>query len=97
MLAAAVRSAGLESSLAHVISVDEVKIFKPSPRVYALGPARMGLPADQLLFVSSNAWDVAGAKAFGYQVAWCNRTAAPAEELGMIADYEITTLEALPR
>jgi len=97
MLAAAVRSAGLESSLAHVISVDEVKIFKPSPRAYALGPARMGLPADQLLFVSSNAWDVAGAKAFGYQVAWCNRTAAPAEELGMIADYEITTLEALPR
>src|SRR5215510_574566 len=97
MLAAAVRSSGLEASLAHVISVDEVKIFKPSPRVYALGPARLGIPAGALLFVSSNAWDVAGAKAFGYQVAWCNRTGAPAEELGLTADWEIRTLDALPR
>jgi 2-haloacid dehalogenase len=96
MLEAAVRSSGLGSSLAHVISVDEVKIFKPSPRVYALGAARLGLAPPQLLFVSSNAWDVAGAKSFGYQVAWCNRTAAPAEELGVRADYEIRALDELP-
>jgi 2-haloacid dehalogenase len=96
MLEAAVRSSGLGSSLAHVISVDEVKIFKPSPRVYALGAARLGLAAPQLLFVSSNAWDVAGAKSFGHQVAWCNRTAAPAEELGVRADYEIRALDELP-
>ena len=97
MLAAAVHSGGLDAALAHVISVDEVKTFKPSPRVYALGPARLGIAATDLLFVSSNAWDVAGAKAFGYRVAWCNRTAAPAEELGLTADYEIRTLDALPR
>jgi len=97
MLAAAVESSGLTARLAHVISVDDVKVFKPSPRVYALGPARMGIPAGELLFVSSNAWDVAGAKAFGYQVAWCNRSQAPAEELGLPADYEITSLDALPR
>jgi 2-haloacid dehalogenase len=96
MLAAAVRSSGLGPSLQHVISVDEVKTFKPSPLVYALGPKRTGIPAGDLLFVSSNAWDAAGAKAFGYQVAWCNRMKAPAEELGITADYEISSLAELP-
>lgn len=97
MLDAAVRSSGLGDSLQHVLSVDAVKVFKPSPLVYALGPKAMGLAAGDLLFVSSNAWDVAGAKAFGYQVAWCNRSGAPAEELGAPADYVVTTLDELPR
>jgi 2-haloacid dehalogenase len=96
MLQAAVASAGLASALDHVISVDAVKVYKPSPRVYALGPERLGIPADALLFVSSNAWDVAGAKSFGYRVAWCNRAGAPAEELGVTPDLEIRSLDALP-
>jgi 2-haloacid dehalogenase len=96
MLLAAVTSAGLAPELDHVISVDEVKLYKPSPRVYALGPERLGIPASALLFVSSNAWDVAGAKAFGYRVAWCNRAGAPAEELGLTPDLEIHSLDALP-
>jgi 2-haloacid dehalogenase len=96
MLAAAVRSSGLGEALQHVLSVDTVKVFKPAPLVYALGPAAMGVPASELLFVSSNAWDVAGAKAFGYQVAWCNRAGAPAEELGATADYVVATLDELP-
>ena len=49
-----------------------------------------------LLFVSSNAWDVTGAKAFGYQVAWCNRAGTPAEELGLTPDYVISRLDQLP-
>ena len=96
MLAAAVASSGLGARLQHVLSVDAVKTYKPSPAVYALGPRALGVPADALLFVSSNAWDVAGAKAFGYQVAWCNRTGAPAEELGVRADVEVGRLTDLP-
>jgi 2-haloacid dehalogenase len=96
MLAAAVASSGLGDVLEHVISVDRVKIYKPAPAVYALGPATLGVPADELLFVSSNAWDVAGAKAFGYRVAWCNRLGAPEEELGVRADYVVTRLTELP-
>jgi 2-haloacid dehalogenase len=97
MLAAAVAASGLTNLLEHVISVDRVKTYKPSPLVYALGPQTLGVAAGELLFVSSNGWDVAGAKAFGYQVAWCNRTGAPEEELGVRADLVIDTLEALPR
>ena len=97
MLAAAVRSSGLEGLLQHVLSVDAVRTYKPSPLVYALGPQALGMPANNLLFVSSNAWDVAGAKSFGYQVAWCNRSGAPAEHLGVAADYEIRSLTDLPK
>jgi 2-haloacid dehalogenase len=96
MLAAAVRSSGLAACFDHVLSVDAVKTFKPSPRVYALGPDALGIPAGNLLFVSSNAWDVAGAKAYGYRVAWCNRTNAPDEELGVRADVVISALDRLP-
>jgi 2-haloacid dehalogenase len=74
-----------------------VRIYKPAPAVYALGPETLGLPAGDLLFVSSNAWDVAGAKAFGYRVAWCNRAGAPEEELGVRADYVVRELRELPR
>ena len=96
MLAAAVASSGLGASLQHVLSVDAVKTYKPAPAVYALGPKAMGVPAGDLLFVSSNAWDVAGAKAFGYRVAWCNRLGAPEEELGVRADIVVSSLDQLP-
>ena len=96
MLEAAVASSGLGRHLQHVLSVDAVKTFKPAPAVYALGPRALGIPAGDLLFVSSNAWDVAGAKSFGYQVAWCNRAGAPAEELGVAPDLVITRLDELP-
>jgi len=96
MLAAAVAASGLGAMLDHVISVDRVKTYKPSPRVYALGSEALGLPTGELLFVSSNGWDVAGAKAFGYQVAWCNRTGAPEEELGVRPDLIVSALDALP-
>jgi 2-haloacid dehalogenase len=97
MLSAAVTSSGLTPHLDHVLSVDAVKTFKPSPAVYALGPQALKLPASDLLFVSSNAWDVAGAKSFGYQVAWCNRANAPEEHLGAKADYVVRSLAELPR
>ena len=97
MLQAAVESSGLGPLLDHVISVDRVRIYKPAPAVYALGPAVLGIPAAELLFVSSNAWDVAGAKAFGYAAAWCNRLGAPEEQLGVRADHVIGSLADLPR
>jgi len=96
MLEAAVASGGLSGLIQHVISVDAVKTYKPSPAVYALGPDRLGVPAARLLFVSSNAWDVAGAKAFGYQVCWCNRARAPAEELGVSPDAVVERLDQIP-
>jgi 2-haloacid dehalogenase len=98
MLEAAVRSSGLGSTFRHVLSVDSVKAYKPSPAVYELGTRAFGLPAGDILFVSSNAWDVAGAKAFGYHTCWCNRLAAPMDRLGVSPDLEVSRLdEILPK
>ena len=95
MLAAAVRSSGLEGWLAHVLSVDAARTYKPSPAVYELGTRAFGLPASDILFVSSNGWDVAGAKAFGYRVCWCNRLGAPRENLGVTPDLEVPRLDEI--
>jgi 2-haloacid dehalogenase len=59
-----------------IISVDRAQVYKPSPRAYALGTETPGLEAKEILFVSSNWWDAWGAKAFGYNVCWCNRSNA---------------------
>jgi len=96
MLDAAVRSSGLAGTFRHVLSVDAVKAYKPSPTVYELGPRAFGVPAGDILFVSSNAWDVAGAKAFGYGTCWCNRLAAPMDRLGVSPDFEVRTLDEIP-
>lgn len=89
MLDSAVRNNGLESYFAEIISVDKVKTYKPSPRVYALGPKILNLPAAEILFVSSNLWDAAGAKAFGYPVCWCNRSGAEMDDLGFAPDFMV--------
>jgi 2-haloacid dehalogenase len=95
MLDTAVRSSGLAGAFRHVLSVDAVKAYKPSPTVYELGPRAFGVPAGDIVFVSSNAWDVAGAKAFGYRTCWCNRLAAPMDRLGVSPDLEVRTLDEI--
>jgi len=95
MLEAAVRSNGLEPYFASIISVDQVKAYKPSPRVYQLGAEALDLPKEEILFVSSNAWDAAGAKAFGYRVCWCNRDGREMDQLGLAPDMIVTSLDQI--
>ena len=83
MLDAVVKAAGLEALLNAVLSVHSVKKFKTAPDAYQLGPDTFGLAAKDMLFVSSNAWDICGAAWFGYQTFWVNRANAPMEELGV--------------
>lgn len=96
MLEAAIRNNGLQSYFSSIISVDQVKTYKPSPRVYQLGPETLQLPAGEILFVSSNAWDAAGAKAFGYSVCWCNRSGRPMDQLGFAPDMVVSSLDQIP-
>ena len=86
MLSSVVRHAGLENRFEHVLSVDELRTYKPSPMVYRLAEDRLGIPREQIGFVSSNGWDVAGAKAFGFQALWLNRSNLPVEVLGVVPD-----------
>jgi 2-haloacid dehalogenase len=92
MLGIAVRSAGLEGLLDHVISVDGIRKFKTHPDAYAQGEKVTGLPRQQIVFVSSNAWDALGATWFGYRTLWVNRQNLPFEELGTPPTRTATSL-----
>jgi 2-haloacid dehalogenase len=82
MLGVAVRSAGLEDLLDHVLSVDGVRRYKTHPDAYGLGLKATGLAPAQILFVSCNGWDALAATWFGYRTLWVNRYQLPFEELG---------------
>ncbi|MEE1610099.1 haloacid dehalogenase type II [Microvirga sp. CF3016] len=79
MLNAAVASAGLADDLDTVLSVDAVQVFKTSPRTYELVLQALPVTADEVVFVSSNRWDIAGAAVFGFHPVWVNRLALPDE------------------
>ena len=96
MLRDLVANAGLAGAIAHVLSVDEVGIYKPSPRVYQLAVDRLGVPVEAIGFVSSNGWDAVGATAFGFRTYWVNRAGAPVDQLGVVPDHVIGSLAELP-
>jgi 2-haloacid dehalogenase len=73
MLAALVGSSRLAGRFAEVISVDRVKAYKPDPACYALVEPALGVAKEEVLFISSNGFDVSGAKRYGFQVAWIDR------------------------
>lgn len=77
----ALAASGILDVLTDVLSVDAVRAFKPDPRVYALATARFACAPNEIVFVSSNAWDAWGAANFGFRVAWCNRAGRTREAL----------------
>jgi 2-haloacid dehalogenase len=83
MLEAAVQSAGFRHLLNPILSVDTVRRFKTDPAAYALGPKALGLPAKDILFVSSNCWDALCATWYGYTTLWINRDGVPLDQLGV--------------
>jgi 2-haloacid dehalogenase len=96
MLADAVAGAKLGHLLDHVLSVEEVGVFKTDRRVYQLAVDRLGIPAREISFQSSNAWDAYAASAFGMRVVWCNRYGQRRERLPGAPDREVRTLAELP-
>jgi 2-haloacid dehalogenase len=96
MLAAAASGAGIEGLLDAILSVEEVAVFKPHPKVYQLTVDRLGLMPGEIAFQSSNAWDVCGAAAFGLRAVWINRLGLPPERLPGAAEHELRDLSGLP-
>ena len=76
-----------------VISVDELKVYKPAPRVYELAVQKLG--TRDIGFVSSNCWDAIGAKSYGFEVYWVNRAQAPLDRLGFKPDRVLNSLNEI--
>jgi 2-haloacid dehalogenase len=94
MLATAVAASRLGDDLDAVLSVDAIRIYKPRPEVYALVTQRFRIAPAEVVFVSSNRWDVMGAAAVGFRTAWINRSGMP-EEYGPAPDQVLTSLQGL--
>jgi 2-haloacid dehalogenase len=92
MLEPLVAASGLDRVLDAVLSVAEVKMFKPDPGVYQIAVDRLRLPKHAIGFVSSNCWDACGAKSFGFRTFWINRAGAPLDALDVTPDHTIARL-----
>jgi len=96
MLDAVVNNAGLRQWLDAVLSVEQVGVYKPHPKVYQLAVDELGVHASEISFQSSNAWDAHAASAFGMRVVWCNRYGQRRERLPGSPDFEVKSLAELP-
>jgi 2-haloacid dehalogenase len=96
MLAAAVENALLDGIFDAVLSVEEVGVFRPHPRVYRLATERLSIPAGAIAFRSFNAWDARAASAFGMRTMWCNGYGQRKERLPGDPDREVKSLAELP-
>jgi 2-haloacid dehalogenase len=97
MVGKALAAGGIAGLFAHVLSVERVRKFKTAPEAYQLGPEAFRAPAHELVFVSSNGWDAAGAAWFGYRAFWINRADAPRERLDATLTGEGRTLDDLAK
>ncbi|SHH02627.1 2-haloacid dehalogenase [Cognatiyoonia sediminum] len=96
MLKGAVDSAGLQTLLDAVLSVESVGVFKPHATVYDLVEGHFGCARDEVLFVSSNGWDACSAAAYGFQTAWVNRAGAPMDRLFGTPQHVLPDLTSIP-
>jgi len=95
MLQKGLERTGLRPNFRWVISADAVKFYKPSPEVYRLALKRMRLQKNEILFVSSNSFDVVGSKNFGFKVCWINRPGIPLDPLGPKPDLIAKSFDEL--
>jgi 2-haloacid dehalogenase len=97
MLDSAVAASGITGLLDAVLSADAVQLYKPRPEVYRLATKALAAAPANIVFVSSNRWDVMGAAAFGFETFWINRTGMPNEYADSAPHGVLTDLAALPR
>lgn len=95
MLQANAANAGLTPWFDALVSTDANRTYKPDPRAYQLGPGRLQMAKEDIVFAAFGGWDAAGAKAFGYPTVWVNRFGVPDEELGIRPDRTVTDLNGL--
>ena len=95
MIEQAIKNAKLESLIDNIISVEEIRLFKPDPRVYKFACEKLDCSSKDILFFSSNSWDIYGALNYGFDSVWINRTSFPIENLPLKPEKIITNLNEI--
>ena len=96
MLNSAVVSANLKNYLDKIISIDGIKIYKPDPKVYQMVLDQFNCKIEEVLFISSNGWDIAGASKFGFTTLWVNRNLIPKDRLTFMPNKITNNLSTIP-
>ena len=78
-----------------LFSIEEVKIYKPDPRVYEIPIKKYKIKSDEITFLSANTWDVSGGGNFGYNSIWVNRHNSVFDILDSQPKNEISNLTQL--
>ena len=97
MLESAVSNAKIQNLMDEILSVDDCKVFKPSSKVYELVESKMGVKKENVLFFSSNAWDMHAASNYGFKTIWVNRFQGKLEKLPGQPDQIINSLEQIEK
>ena len=95
MLDNGVQLTGIQDDVDHILSVDDIGIYKPRPAVYQMALDKLGSTIEELIFFSSNQWDVSGASIFGLDACWINQYGEPKEGLPFGAVVETNSLKAV--
>lgn len=96
MLDEALASSGLSGLFDAILSVDAIGVYKTAPAAYGLVTDRFSATPEEVVFLSSNRWDIAGAAAFGFRAVWVNRTSQPDEYAELAPRAILKTLDGLP-
>jgi 2-haloacid dehalogenase len=95
MLREGLKFAALDGFFDKILSVEKVRVFKPSPKVYELAPTELKVSKEKILFVSSNSFDVVGARKYGFHTCWIRRTEQVLDPLGEVPDHIVSSFEEL--
>lgn len=95
MLDPLVEQSSLSGLIDYIISADDVKQYKPTPASYTHVLDTLEIKRDNVLFMSSNGWDISGAQSFGFHTAWINRKEQPVEELNLVPNSIYNDLTGL--
>lgn len=95
MIAEAAEAAGIAERFDALLSVETAGVYKPHPNAYALVEAHFGVHHAEVMFVSGNDWDVAGAEAFGFRTVWVNRAGGVADRLWAAPRHEVADLSGI--
>ena len=87
-----VQLTALQDSVDEIFSASAVRRYKPSPEVYQMVIDYYTCEPEEISFYSSNAWDIAGAKSFGFNTTWVNRSNKVFERLGPLPDHQVSSL-----
>jgi len=96
MLIAGTENAGITQYIDQILTVDDIGVFKPDPKVYQMAAAKLGIDESAILFISSNPWDVAGASAYGLKTVWVKKNNQE-EEVSHKAKYIVDNISELPQ